>query len=308
MVSLKRQTNWFRIRETKFFIDNMTTVNERSTIEELHRFITDYPRLFVLTGAGCSTASGLGDYRDKNGQWKRPQPITGQTFINDTLARKRYWARSAVGWPSFHAAKPAAAHHALARLQQQGFATTLVTQNVDELHQQAGHTDVIDLHGVLSTVSCLDCKARELRNDFQQRLIAANPWLANLSAAHAPDGDADLELDQLDSVSVPACQRCQGMLKPDVVFFGENVNKHIVESALQQLSQADALLVVGSSLMVFSGFRFCRAAANNKQPIVIVNHGKTRADDMASLKIEGDVGENLENLVQRVLTGPVGSR
>ena len=132
MVSLKRQTNWFRIRETKFFIDNMTTVNERSTIEELHRFITDYPRLFVLTGAGCSTASGLGDYRDKNGQWKRPQPITGQTFINDTLARKRYWARSAVGWPSFHAAKPAAAHHALARLQQQGFATTLVTQNVDE--------------------------------------------------------------------------------------------------------------------------------------------------------------------------------
>ena len=278
----------------------MTTAYERSTVEELHRFITDHPRLFVLTGAGCSTASGLGDYRDKNGQWKRPQPITGQTFINDTLARKRYWARSAVGWPSFHAAKPALAHHALAQLQQQGFAKTLVTQNVDELHQQAGHTDVIDLHGVLSTVSCLDCKTCELRNDFQQRLLHANPWLANLSAAHAPDGDADLELDQLDSVSVPTCQRCQGMLKPDVVFFGENVDKHIVESALHDLSQADALLVVGSSLMVFPGFRLSRAADGNGQPIVIVNHGKTRADDMAALKVTGDVGGNLESLVQLV--------
>ncbi len=278
----------------------MTTIKNQSTVNELHRFIMDCPRLFILTGAGCSTAAGLGDYRDKNGQWKRPQPITGQTFINDTLARKRYWARSAVGWPSFSAAKPAAAHHALAQLQKLGFAKTLVTQNVDELHQQAGHSNVIDLHGVLSTVSCLDCKSRESRNDFQQRLLAANPWISNLSAAHAPDGDADLELDQLDSVSVPACQRCHGMLKPDVVFFGENVDKHIVTSALHELSQADALLVAGSSLMVFSGFRFCRAAAGNGQPIVIVNHGKTRADDMAALKITGDIGENLDKLVRLV--------
>ena len=278
----------------------MSMENEGSTIDELHRFIEHNPRLFILTGAGCSTAAGLGDYRDKHGQWKRPQPITGQTFINDTLARKRYWARSAVGWPSFHSAQATAAHHALAQLQKLGFASTLVTQNVDELHQQAGHTNVIDLHGVLSTVSCLDCKASESRNDFQIRLLAANTWLSELSAAYAPDGDADLELDQLDSVSVPACQECNGVLKPDVVFFGENVDKHIVASALHKLSQADALLVAGSSLMVFSGFRFCRAAASNGQPIVIVNHGKTRADDMAALKVTGDIGENLDKLVRLV--------
>lgn len=275
-------------------------VSARSTINEMYQLIQDYPRLFILTGAGCSTAAGLGDYRDRYGQWKRPPPITGQTFINDSRARKRYWARSAIGWPSFNAAQPATAHHALVQLQKLGFASTLVTQNVDELHQQAGHTDVIDLHGVLSTVSCLDCKTRESRNDFQRRLLSANPWLSDLSAAHAPDGDADLELDQVDRVSVPACRNCHGMLKPDVVFFGENVDKHIVESALYALSEADALLVAGSSLMVFSGFRFCRAAASNKQPIILVNHGKTRADDMASLKVSGDVGENLDNLVQLV--------
>jgi NAD-dependent SIR2 family protein deacetylase len=266
--------------------------------EALYQFVQSHPRLFVLTGAGCSTAAGLGDYRDANGQWKRPQPITGQTFINDTHARKRYWARSAVGWPGFAAARPAAAHHALVNLQSLGYASTLVTQNVDELHQQAGHTGVIDLHGVLSTVSCVDCKTRLSRNTFQEQLLSANPWIADLSAAHAPDGDADLELEQVDSVSVPDCPACGGMLKPSVVFFGESVSKPIVENAMNALANADALLVAGSSLMVFSGFRFCRAAANNGQPIAIVNHGKTRADDMATIKVSGDVGDNLGNLAR----------
>ncbi|MBX2869558.1 MAG: NAD-dependent protein deacetylase [Acidiferrobacterales bacterium] len=264
----------------------------------LHQFVQSHPRLFVLTGAGCSTAAGLGDYRDANGQWKRPQPITGQSFINDTHARKRYWARSAIGWPSFAAARPAAAHHALATLQSLGYVSTLVTQNVDELHQQAGHTNVVDLHGVLSTVSCIDCETRLSRNTFQEQLISANPWLADLSAAHAPDGDADLELEQVDRVSVPHCPACSGLLKPDVVFFGENVSKSIVENAMNALANADALLVAGSSLMVFSGFRFCRAAANSGQPIAIVNHGKTRADDIATIKISGDVGTNLQYLVR----------
>jgi len=274
----------------------MTAVQNHSSVEELHEFIKTYPRLFVLTGAGCSTAAGLGDYRDKSGNWKRPQPITGQTFINDTSARKRYWARSAVGWPGFAAAKPAPAHHALAQLQTSGHAQQLVTQNVDQLHQQAGHKDVIDLHGVLGTVSCLDCKVSELRNEFQSRLLSANPWLTTLSAAFAPDGDADLEIDQIDSVIVPSCLHCDGVLKPDVVFFGENVDKSVVDTAMNHLDNADALLVAGSSLMVFSGFRFCRRAQHNEQPIVLVNDGKTRADDLASLKLTGDIGDNLQRL------------
>jgi len=275
----------------------MVTTQKDTSVDGLHQFIQAHAKLFVLTGAGCSTAAGLGDYRDAQGQWKRPQPITGQTFINDTQARKRYWARSAVGWPGFNSAKPTAAHYALTKLQSLGHAQTLVTQNVDELHQRSGHTGVVDLHGVLSTVSCLDCTASESRNDFQIRLLDANPWISNLSAGYAPDGDADLELEQVDSVSVPNCQACNGLLKPDVVFFGENVDKSIVETVLNDLARADALLVVGSSLMVFSGFRFCRAAQKNGQPIAIVNHGKTRADDIASLKIPGDIGDKLDKLV-----------
>lgn len=264
---------------------------------KLAEFVSRHPKLFVLTGAGCSTSSGLGDYRDKQGQWKRKQPITGQLFINDEAARKRYWARSSVGWPSFSKAEPGPAHHALAQLQQQNHLQLLVTQNVDQLHQKAGHEGVIDLHGSLTTVSCLQCAHRIERDVFQQQLIDANVWLTTLTAAHAPDGDADLEVDDLASMSVPDCEQCGGMMKPDVVFFGENVERTIVRYSMDALSEADALLVVGSSLMVYSGFRFCRDAQRREQPIVIINDGVTRADELASLKISGDCGQRLETLV-----------
>ena len=274
----------------------VSTINPDAEDLALVEFVTRYPKLFVLTGAGCSTASGLGDYRDQNGQWKRRQPITGQTFIGDEGARKRYWARSSVGWPSFSRAMPGQAHHALAELQEQDRIVRLVTQNVDSLHQKAGHADVVDLHGVLSTVSCIDCTQVLSRDDFQVRLLSANAWLGSLTAAHAPDGDADLEVSDLESMQVPACTHCGGLLKPDVVFFGENVPRDKVQLSMSALASADALLVAGSSLMVYSGFRFCRDAQKRGQPIVIVNNGLTRADSLASLKIQGDCGQRLATL------------
>jgi len=271
----------------------------------LEAFVREHPALFVLGGAGCSTASGLGDYRDREGRWKRRQPITGQSFLGDPLARARYWARSAVGWPAFDSARPGASHHALARLQRSGHARHLVTQNVDGLHQRAGHEDVVELHGTLATVSCVGCAHTLARAVFQERLLAANPWFERLDAAHAPDGDADLELADPDQVAVPGCPRCGGLLKPDVVFFGENVPRPTVEQAFAALAASDALLVAGSSLMVFSGFRFCRDAAARGQPIVIVNDGRTRADDLATLKIGGDCGTRLARLADRLASGRI---
>ena len=268
--------------------------------EALATFVRSHSRLFVLGGAGCSTASGLGDYRDRDGQWKRRQPITGQTFLGDPLARARYWARSAVGWPAFGSARPGAAHRAIAALQRSGHVRHLVTQNVDGLHQQAGHEGVVELHGTLATVSCVRCGDSVSRDGFQRTLLAANPWLGNLDAAYAPDGDADLELASPDSVEVPGCTRCGALMKPDVVFFGENVPKTTVALAMENLRNSDALLVAGSSLMVFSGFRFCRDAAARGQPIVIVNDGRTRADELGALKIEGDCGTRLSRLVDAV--------
>lgn len=262
----------------------------------LAELISPGTRVMVLSGAGCSTGSGLGDYRDKFGRWKRTQPITGQIFQSDTVARHRYWARSSVGWPAFDAALPNLAHTAIRSLEQQQIVQSVVTQNVDRLHQKAGQQVVTDLHGVLATVSCLDCGAQQSRNTFQIRLVNANPWLRELTADYAPDGDADLHAEQLQDLAVPSCEACTGMLKPDVVFFGENVPKNRVALAMEQLRQADVLLVAGSSLMVFSGFRFCRDAHQRKQTIVIVNDGITRADDLATLKVGGDCGQRLHKL------------
>lgn len=267
--------------------------------------ITPDAKVLVLSGAGCSTESGLADYRDRQGRWKRAQPITGHTFQNDTLARHRYWARSAVGWPNFNKALPNTAHQALVRLEQAGIVSALVTQNVDELHQRAGQQAVIDLHGVLSAVACINCQAREPRAHFQQRLLEANPFLSELNASYAPDGDADLDASadlmlQIGNMIIPACPNCNGLLKPDVVFFGENVPKPRVEKAMQQLRDADVLMVAGSSLMVFSGYRFCKDAHQRGQPIVIVNDGKTRADDIATVKHNGSCAEFLSNLVDNL--------
>ncbi|MES2312560.1 MAG: NAD-dependent protein deacetylase [Pseudomonadota bacterium] len=259
----------------------------------LPEFVAAHPRLFVLTGAGCSTDSGIPDYRDANGGWKRPQPVTYQAFVGELTTRQRYWARSLVGWRRFGQAQPNASHHALARLEQQGKLTLLLTQNVDRLHQAAGSENVVDLHGRLDQVRCLACEHRVPRADFQAELVRLNPAWANLDAADAPDGDADLEGRDFSRFQVPSCPHCIGLLKPDVVFFGENVPRERVDAGMQALHDADAMLVIGSSLMVYSGYRFAYAAARAGKPIAAVNMGHTRADPLLSLKIEQSCAQAL---------------
>ena len=249
-------------------------------------FVSGHQRLFVLTGAGCSTDSGIPDYRDAKGEWKRTPPVTYQAFVGELATRQRYWARSLIGWRRFGRAQPNAAHHALARLEQQGKLSLLLTQNVDRLHQAAGNQNVIDLHGRMDVIRCLACERRQSREAFQAELLRMNSAWADLDAADAPDGDADLEAEDFSSFEIPACHHCGGLLKPDVVFFGENVPRDRVDAGMQALHDADAVLVVGSSLMVFSGYRFVHAAARIGKPIAAVNIGHTRADALLTLKIQ----------------------
>ena len=271
-----------------------------ATIDALADFVARHPRLFVLTGAGVSTGSGIPDYRDNGGAWKRRPPVQFQEFVDLAATRRRYWARSLVGWRAFAAASPNLAHLALTRLERTGRIIQLVTQNVDRLHQRAGSDRVIDLHGRLDRITCLDCGTPGQRSVLQARLEAANTVFAGRAATMAPDGDADLEDDDLAGFSVPDCPACGGLLKPDVVFFGENVPPKRVENARDALAAADAMLVVGSSLMVFSGFRFARLAAERGLPVAAINLGRTRADDLLSLKVGADCGAALDGLLRRL--------
>ena len=254
---------------------------------ELARFARDHPRLFVLTGAGISTPSGIPGYRDAEGNWQRTPPVTHQEFVRSEAARKRYWTRSLAGWPAVQDALPNAAHNALASLERMGRMTRLVTQNVDGLHQRAGSREVIDLHGRLDRVVCLDCGAVQARESVQEAMQSANPGFASRSAQLAPDGDAELAID-CSEFAVPACGRCGGTLKPDVVFFGDGVPRPRVQSAFDALDAADAMLVVGSSLMAYSGYRFCERARDLGKPIAALNRGRTRADALFALKIDAD--------------------
>ena len=252
----------------------------------LQDFIQRHRRLFVLTGAGCSTGSGIPDYRDADGEWKRQPPVTYQAFMGEEATRRRYWARSLIGWRRIRGARPNDAHRALARLEAAGKSEMLLTQNVDRLHQSAGQARVIDLHGRIDLVRCMGCERRTSREDFQQELGRLNQGWLELDAAEAPDGDADLESADFSSFAVPACNRCGGVLKPDVVFFGESVPRDRVEAAAQRLDEADAMLIVGSSLMVYSGLRFVHWAAAAGKPLAAVNLGRTRADELLTLKVE----------------------
>jgi NAD-dependent SIR2 family protein deacetylase len=250
-------------------------------------FVRSHAPLFVLTGAGCSTDSGIPDYRDRDGRWKRAEPIRYQRFVRDPAARQRYWARSFVGWPRVAAARPNTTHRALAALEALGFVVQLVTQNVDGLHQRGGARRVLDLHGRLDVVDCLDCGLRLPRERVQALLAAHNPGCVPVAPERsAPDGDVLLADAVQAGFRVPDCPHCGGMLKPAVVFFGENVPRPRVAHAMAQLERARGLLVVGSSLTVFSGYRFCRRAAELDLPVALLNHGRTRADDLARLKLD----------------------
>lgn len=262
----------------------------------LAAFVARHRRLLLLTGAGCSTDSGIPDYRDADGQWKRTPPVDYRAFMADAAVRRRYWARSLAGWPRFGYARPNATHQALAALEAAGRVELLLTQNVDGLHQRAGSRRVIDLHGRLDQVRCMGCGARSPREALQQRLLEANPGWVTAQAAQAPDGDADLEGD-FSGFVVPDCLACGGLLKPDVVFFGENVPRERVADVHAHLQRADAVLVVGSSLMVYSGFRFVDAAARAGLPVAAVNLGRTRADALLSLKVEQPCAQALAFLL-----------
>jgi len=263
------------------------------SLSAFREFVAGSARLFVLTGAGCSTESGIPDYRDENGDWKRARPVMLQQFLTSEYTRKRYWARSLVGFHRMSAARPNQTHRALVILERHGRIEQLVTQNVDGLHQAAGSQDVIDLHGRVDVVRCLGCDRRVPRAEVQAELVRRNPWCAGLDALAAPDGDADLDAVDFAAFDVPSCVACGGLLKPDVVFFGENVPKARVERAMDALRRSDALLIVGSSLMVLSGYRFARAMAELGRPIAAVNLGRTRADDLLTLKVEARCSDAL---------------
>lgn len=266
-------------------------------IPALQSFLDRHSRLFVLTGAGCSTDSGIPDYRDDAGQWKRKPPVRHQEFVGDPGVRARYWARSMIGWTHMHTAQPNAAHRALADLEHEGRLAWLVTQNVDGLHQKAGSRAVIDLHGRIDQVVCLACGARSAREHLQQRLVAVNPQYAGLAAGRAPDGDADLERSDFSDFAIPGCDACGvGVLKPDVVFFGANVPPERVKQAMDALDSAHAMLIVGSSLMVWSGYRFAVRAADRGLPVAAINRGRTRADALLSVKVEADCADVLSRL------------
>lgn len=275
-------------------------VNKSSQLFALQDFLKSHPRLMVLTGAGVSQASGIPTYRDKQGVWRHSDPIKHQEYIANPDIRRRYWARSLQGWPMVRDAQPNNAHRALASLEHAGFVDTLVTQNVDRLHQRAGSRKVIDLHGRLDRVRCLDCGRISCRQQLQDELGTTGTPIEGSDRPVRPDGDMEVPDAASQSVNLPHCKHCGGVVMPDVVFFGGTVPRDRVNHCLAALDAADALLVVGSSLQVYSGFRFCRKATETGKPLAIINPGATRADEMADLKLPGDCGELLQTIASRL--------
>jgi len=256
-------------------------------------------RVVVLSGAGLSTESGIPDYRGPSGALRRHAPMTYQAFVGSPEARRRYWARSYLGWAQIAGARPNAGHVAVAQLQERGRLDGIITQNVDGLHQAAGARDVIELHGGLDAVVCLECGDREGRAPLGERLAAINDAFVAEVRRVNPDGDADVPDEQLDGFRLAGCRGCGSeLLKPDVVFFGENVPRPRVDNCFALVESAACLLVLGSSLAVLSGFRFVRRAAALDVPVAIVNQGPTRGDELAALKVDAPLGEVLPALVR----------
>ncbi|TFB58091.1 NAD-dependent deacetylase [Cryobacterium sp. Hz7] len=255
----------------------------------------------VLTGAGLSTDSGIPDYRGKGAPVRTPMNF--QTFVGDERARKRYWAGSHLGWHRFRSAEPNLGHRSLARLEQSGLISGVITQNVDGLHTRAGSRHVVDLHGSLDLVVCLDCGQAFGRDSVAARLEAANPTLMTPGDVRtAPDGDA--EVSDIDGFTIPDCTVCGGMLKPNVVFFGELVPTVKFTEATALVTGAEALVIAGSSLFVNSGIRLLEQARRRKLPIVVINRGETKGDGRALLKLEAGTSESLAGLADRLAGAP----
>ncbi|MES9540048.1 MULTISPECIES: NAD-dependent protein deacetylase [unclassified Actinomadura] len=251
----------------------------------------------VLSGAGLSTESGIPDYRGETGRRRRAAPMTYQAFTGSEAARRRYWARSHIGWRHIARARPNAGHRAVAELQRRGLLAGIITQNVDGLQQAAGAREVIELHGALDRVLCLACGERSARERLDERLREANPgWAAGAEAVN-PDGDAVLPDEAVEAFRIVGCERCGGALKPDVIFFGENVPPARVRACYALTERAGALVVLGSSLTVLSGYRFVRHAARHGVPVAIVNRGATRGDPHALVTLDAPLGATLDELL-----------
>ena len=273
--------------------------SDLSKLPELVDLLEDL-RVVVLTGAGCSTESGIPDYRGPKTRQKTRNPIQYRQFVDTKEARRRYWARSMVGWPRMQQAQPNAAHRALVALEEAGVVRGVITQNVDRLHHSAGSRRVVELHGALAEVRCLDCHDIEARDGLQERLHELNPEWGARNAELAPDGDAELPSQVPADFVVPTCTGCEGILKPNVVFFGENVPKETVNRAWRLMDEADALLVVGSSLAVYSAFRFVRDAAKKRLPFGIINLGQTRGDEHAWVRVQARAGKAVPRLAREM--------
>ncbi|MFC4078510.1 NAD-dependent protein deacetylase [Amycolatopsis samaneae] len=253
--------------------------------------------VLVLSGAGLSTESGIPDYRGAAGSLRRHTPMTYGEFVGSAEGRRRYWARSHLGWRTIARARPNSGHHAVARLRALGHVSGVITQNVDGLHQAAGTPGVVDLHGILDRVICLSCGRYSAREELDRRLRAANPGFRAAVSAVNPDGDVDLAEHEVAGFVVVDCESCGGLLKPDVVFFGENVPGSRVERCYRMVRECSALLVLGSSLTVMSGLRFVRRAAAAGVPVAIVNQGVTRGDEHAAVRVDRPLGDALTELL-----------
>ncbi|XP_029046429.1 NAD-dependent protein deacylase Sirt4 [Osmia bicornis bicornis] len=265
----------------------------------LKEFINSHNKICILTGAGISTESGIPDYRSEGvGLYARStrRPVLYKDFCASETIRQRYWARNYVGWPRFSSVKPNITHEILKELENANKVRCIVTQNVDNLHTKAGSRRVIELHGTAFKVMCLNCDQRICRYHLQDILDHMNPNMTVTTQMIRPDGDVDLSQEQVDGFNVPSCENCGGILKPDIIFFGDNVPRQIVESVKYNVKHSDSLLVLGSTLTTFSGYRIVLQAKNAGLPIAILNIGKTRADNFADIKVNGRCGDVLSRI------------
>ncbi|KAM4707451.1 NAD-dependent protein lipoamidase sirtuin-4, mitochondrial isoform 1-T3 [Discoglossus pictus] len=269
-------------------------------VEQLQDFVCRSQRLFVITGAGISTESGIPDYRSEGvGLYFRTErrPIQHSEFVRSASARQRYWARNFVGWPQFSSHQPNISHMALSTWERAGRLHWLVTQNVDALHTKAGQLRLSELHGCTHRVICLSCQTVISRSELQQRFTTLNPHWREQAHGVAPDGDVFLTDEQVSKFHVPACETCGGILKPQVTFFGDNVRRELVFSINERLNESDAVLIAGSSMQVYSGYRFALGAHEKNLPIAILNIGPTRADHLATVKVSAQCGDILPQIL-----------
>jgi NAD-dependent SIR2 family protein deacetylase len=289
-----------RVRPTLCWTPDADRPPGSTSLDEAVRIVAER-RVVVLSGAGLSTESGIPDYRGESGSLRRRTPMTYDEFVRSEQARRRYWARSQLGWRTIARARPNDGHHAVAALRAVGHVSGVITQNVDGLHQAAGTRDVVELHGSLDRVICLDCRRTSPREELDRRLRQANPDFQATATRVNPDGDVELSDDLVGGFRTVCCAACgSGVLKPDVVFFGENVPRPRVEHCYRLVDDAGALLVLGSSLTVMSGLRFVRYAAKAGKPVVIINRGATRGDQHAAIRVDLPLGRALTELTTRL--------